>query len=230
MKKKGIESFHTMNTHVQEAYRALRTNLLFSMQKDNVRSIAVTSCNPGEGKTTTSLYLSIFLAKSGRRVLLVDADLRKPASAKNMDSSNVLGLTSLLSGQTALEEAVNETEIENFSFIGCGPEIDNPTEMLESNRFSELIQAMAQMYDLIIFDTPPLGSVIDSAIIASRTDGALLVVKSNSVGSRSVLQVKEQLEKSGARLLGAVLNRVSKKEYKHLYGYYNYYGNRKRHR
>jgi capsular exopolysaccharide synthesis family protein len=216
-----------LNTPVEEAYRVLRTNLQFCGFDKKIRTIAVTSCNPGEGKTTTSINLAISLAKSGMKTLLIDADLRKPMLAKHLGSENKRGLTNLISGVASLEEVINRTNIENFYFISCGAKPPNPAELVGSARFSEFMQTVSEQFDMVIFDTPPLGSVIDCALIARQTDGTLLVIESNAVEYPSARRVKEQLEKVNARILGVVLNKMAKNEYRSYYNYYYNYGNSK---
>lgn len=228
MGKKSYRVYEKDNSAVQEAFRALRANILFSSYGKEIKTITITSCNPGEGKTITALNLVITMAKSGRRVLLIDADLRKPSAMKYMDYSNKVGLTDLIGGCVELEAAVQTTDIEDFYILGCGPIPDNPTEILESSRFTDILNEVREKYDMVIIDTPPLGSVIDGAIVASRTDGALLVIRSKTIPLQNARMAKEQLEKAGAKLLGAVLNRVSASEYKNYYGHYNYYGKAKK--
>lgn len=212
------------NGPLEEAYRVLRSNIRFCAISSEIRTITVTSCNPGEGKTTTALNLSISMAKAGFRVLLVDADLRKPKMAGAFESKNDLGLTDLISGNATFEEVTTGTYIDSFCYIGAGDRPPNPAELLGSARFAGLLGQMREMYDMVIIDTPPLGSVIDSAIIAAQTDGTLLVVKSKGVRLKNGKIVKEQLEKANANILGVVLNSVDKGFYKSYYSYYDYYG------
>lgn len=212
----------TLNTPVEEAYKVLRTNIQFCGFEKKIKTMAVTSCKPGEGKTTTSINLAISMAKSGVRTLLIDADLRKPMLAKHLGSSNTFGLTNIISGYATLDEAVNNTSVENFYFIACGPKPPNPAELIGSTRFSEFIKQVGEEFDMVIFDTPPLGSVIDCAIISRQVDGTVLVVESNSVEYWNAQRVKEQLEKVNARILGVVFNKVVKNDYRSYYGYYYY--------
>lgn len=212
------------NIHIEEAYRVLRTNIQFCSLGDPIKVVSITSCNPGEGKTTTCINLGISMAKTGMKVLVVDADLRKPMLLKHLSSANHLGLSNCISGHTAIDDIINTTNIENLFFVACGPKPPNPTELLGSPRFSDFLKNMRERFDVIIIDTPPLGGVIDCAIIAAQADAAIIVVRPNYVQYHSALRVKEQLEKVGARVLGVVLNKVEKDAYKGYYNYYAHYG------
>ena len=211
------------NPTVEEAYKVLRTNIQFCGFDKKIKSIAVTSCNPGEGKTTTSINLAISMAKTGMKVLLVDADMRKPMHVKHLGWGISSGLSNIISRCANMADALNRTNIEGLDYIACGPKPPNPAELIGSPRFKEFIGEACEEYDIVILDTPPLGSVIDCAIVATSVDGVLLVVQSKAAEYCSVQRVKEQLEKVNARILGVVLNKLDKKDYKAYYGYYNYY-------
>ena len=213
-----------LNAPVEEAYKVLRTNIQFCNFNKETKTIAITSCNPGEGKTTTAINLAISMAKSGMKVLLIDADLRKPMLMKHLGGNNDVGLSNFISGYSTAEEITNPTDVDNLYFIACGPKPPNPAELIGSSRFSDLLKEAGRKYDMIIIDTPPLGSVIDCAIISAQTDGTLIVIESKAIDLQNALRVKEQLERANARILGVVLNKVSKSDYKNYYNYYNYYG------
>jgi protein-tyrosine kinase len=217
------------NMTVSEAYKALRANIQFCAQSKNIKTIAVTSYSPNEGKTTTSINLAVSMAQIGMTVLFVDADLRKPMLFKEIGSEdfNFNGLSNILMKQTGFSEAVRETNVNGLYTVTCGIKPSNPAELISSKELSEFLQQVKQQYDIIIIDTPPLGSVIDSAVIAAQTDGVLIVVASNKVRCQNVQRVKEQLEKAGACILGVVLNKVNKSDYKYYYGGYDYYGKNK---
>lgn len=209
---------------VEEAYKVLRTNIQFCGFDKNIKTIAVTSYSPGEGKTTTSINLAMSMAKSGLKTLLVDADLRKPMLAKHLGDGSERGLTNLISGSVSIEDIITRTEMENFYFIACGPKPPNPAEIIGSSRFGEFVEAVRGQFDMVIFDTPPLGSVIDCAILSAQVDGTVLVIASNTVEYANAQKVKEQLEKVNARILGVVLNKMKKSEYRYYYNYYYNYG------
>lgn len=228
MAEKSYDIKAGLNAPVEEAYRVLRSNIQFCGFDKKIKSLVITSCNPGEGKTTTSLNLSISMAKAGMNVLLVDADLRKPAIAKHLGEDNAPGLSTLISGFAKLEDVITMTSLKGFSFIACGPKPPNPAELVGSGTFSEFLATVKEKYDMVIIDTPPLGSVIDCAMISAQADGTLLVIESHSVDHTEVLRVKDQLEKANARILGVVLNKIKKSEYKGYYNYYKYYGKEKK--
>lgn len=214
------------NAPVEEAYKTLRTNIQFCGMDRN-RTLAVTSCRPGEGKTTVAMNLAIMTAKSGANVLLIDADLRKPAASKDFCKEDKIGLSSVLAGFNTLKEAVCTTNLSNLFYLPCGTKPLNPTEILNSQKFVELILSVQNDYDAVIIDTPPLGSVIDAAVIASQTDSTIVVIESGADTPENILRVKEQLEKANAKILGAVLNKVKKGLYRDYYNYYDYYGAQK---
>jgi capsular exopolysaccharide synthesis family protein len=219
---------YDLNQTVEEAYNVLRANIQFCESSKKITTLAVTSYSPGEGKSTTSINLGISMAKAGMKVLYVDADIRKPMPFKYFMSTNLKGLTNYILGQAELNEIINKTDIDGFDFITCGIKTNNPVELINSDRFSNLIREVRQIYDTVIIDTPPLGSVIDAAIIAAQVDGTIIVIEANAVRCQNALRMKEQLVKANANILGAVLNKISKSEYKNYYGSYDYYNSRKK--
>lgn len=221
-------TFAKLNNPAEEAYKVLRTNLKFYGLNKAIKTITITSYSPNEGKTTTCVNLSISMAKSGMRVLYVDADLRKPMLMKNFGSGDFKGLSNYLSGHSELEEIIQSTDINGFYYIPCGAKPFDPAELLNSKRFDSFLIAVQERFDMIIIDTPPMGSVIDCAIIAAKTDGTLVVVKPNIVRYKQGLMVKEQLEKVNAKILGVVLNGVNRIDYMDYYSSYDYYGGKRK--
>ena len=194
---------------IVEAYKSLRTNLQFCGEDKKV--IAVTSCTPNEGKSSVSMQLGISLAESGKRVILIDADLRKSVLlGRTKTQKSVRGLAHFLSGQATLEDVICSTNVKNFYMIYSGPFPPN------------LLNALRKVYDYVIVDTPPLGSVIDSAIVAEICDGSIMVIESGVISYRFAQEVKSQLERSNCPLLGVVLNKVDMQ--KQAYGKYGKYG------
>lgn len=227
MQTATVEINNKLNAPAEEAYRVLRTNIQFCGYDQKIKLLSLTSCNPNEGKTTTSINLGISMAQSGMQVLYVDADLRKPAALKHLGAKNGKGLSNLLAGKAALDEVTNKTNVEGFHFISCGPKPPNPAELVSSKAFCSFLEQVKEMYDLVIVDTPPLGSVIDCAVISSKTDATLLVIQAKAVSYKQVQRVKDQLEKANTRLIGVVLTKVVKSDYKNYYNYYNYYSHTK---
>lgn len=211
-----------------EAYKTLRTNLEFSGA--DKKAIVLTSSTPDEGKSTVSLGLALSLSESGKRVLLVDADLRKSVlMGRHKVTESVKGLSHYLSGQAQLSDVICGTQEDNMFVIFAGIIPPNPSELLGSERFAELIRRTKNDYDYVIVDAPPLGSVIDAAVIARVCDASVLVVAANTVSYKFVRTVKSQLEKAECPILGVVLNKVNMKQNRYYGKYYgNYYGDSSR--
>ena len=204
---------------VKEAYKTLRTNLQFC--GDDIHVIALTSCMPNEGKSTISLELGKSLAELGKKVLLIDADLRKSALvSKYADKSGIEGLSQFLSGQATLQDVLYSTQYPNFYMIFSGAFPPNPVELLSKSKFKDFIDNAKNTFDYIIIDCPPLGSVIDAAVVANVCDSAIMVISANTISAKFAKNVKIQLEKSGCRILGAVLNNIEEKRGGYYKGYY----------
>lgn len=214
------------NYFIREAFNTLRTNILFSGK--DVKSIVVTSCIAHEGKSTISFETARSLAESGKKVLLVDADLRKSVMVgKVAKERGITGLSQLLSGQISVEDAIYHTQIKGLDIIFAGPYPPNPTELVGNSEFEALIKTQRENYDYVLVDAAPLGLVIDAAVMASVCDGAVIVINMGQVKRRMVQNVREQLEKSGCRLLGVVLNQTNrKKSLKKQDSYYYSYSSR----
>lgn len=211
-----------------EAYKTLRTNLQFC--GNDKKAIVFTSCTPDEGKSTVVLNLATSLAEAEKKVLLIDADLRKSVMVGRFQiESESAGLTHFLSGMCELEDAVNQTDLDNLDVIFAGPYPPNPSELLGGSKFHELLKMAREQYDYILIDSAPLGSVIDSAVIAKECDGSVIVVESGVISYRFVQEIKMQLDKSGCPVLGVILNKTDMKEQKYYNRYYGkkygkYYG------
>lgn len=211
-----------------EAYKSLRTNLQFCGEDKKV--IAITSCTPNEGKSSVTMNLAVSLAEAGKKVLLIDADLRKSVLVgRTKVKESIKGLTHYLSKQAALIEVICATNVKNMHIVYAGPVPPNPAELLGGKYFRELLSSLRKVYDYILVDTPPLGSVIDSAIIAEECDGSIMVIETGVISYRFAQDVKSQLEKSNCPILGVVLNKVDMSKqgyYGKYYGrYYGKYGN-----
>lgn len=205
----------------EEAIKTLRTNIQFTGK--NVKTIMFTSCFPNEGKSDVTFQLCQEIGNMGKRVLLIDADIRKSAYVSLYRiKQKVNGLSQYLSGQLAKEFLIYQTNFLNVDIIFAGPMAPNPSELLEEEAFRELLAEVRGYYDYIIIDTPPVGSVIDAAIIAKESDGAVLVIESERVSYKVAQKSMEQLEKTGCKILGAVLNKVNIEKNKY-YGKYDYY-------
>ncbi len=218
MQEITLEKLEKPSFFTNEAYKLLRTNI--QLCGNNIKVICITSCLPNEGKSYVSFHLAESFAEAGKMVLYIDTDLRRSVTVgRLMPDKPVLGLTHYLSGQNDLSELLYETNIKNLDMIFTGPVPPNPAELLASDSFAELIKMLKGEYDYIIIDTPPLGSVVDSVIVAEQCDGVIMVIESCAISYKIAQRVKKQLEKSKCRLLGAVLNKVDLRSKK-----YKYYG------
>lgn len=233
MEQINIKHLVAKEFQVVESMKILRTNLLFS--GEDVRAVALTSFSAAEGKSTISFQLAASIAQAGKRVLLMEADLRKGVMASRLRvRGRVEGLSHYLSGMANVSDLLYQTDVPNFYIMFGGARVPNPAELLGSNRFKKLIPALKDAFDYVIVDAAPVGQVIDSAIIAPDLDGVLLVVDTTHNSYKLERRAKAQLEKSGGKILGVVLNRVDFKDkggyYGKAYGYgYGYgYGEEKK--
>lgn len=194
---------------VAEAFRVLRTNLSFSAVDGGLRSLMVSSASPSEGKSTTAANLAIAMAQSGKRVILVDADLRRPTQHKAFSAGNELGLTAaLLDGARCVTEHCQETATPGLRLLTSGPLPPNPSELLNSQRMHEVLARLQAEADIVIVDSPPVLSVADACILAAQVDGALLVVKANETRRDALVQAVVGLQKTEGNLLGVVMNQL----------------------
>ena len=223
--KINFEKKEELDFKSNEAYKTLRTNISFS--GDDIKVIAFTSSAPNEGKSVVAFNLANSLAEDGKKVLYIDADIRKSVTVVRYGVDiETKGLTHYLSGQAKLDQIVYETNVDNFLIVFTGQTAPNPSGLLGNARFKKMLEQMREDFDYVIIDCPPLGSVIDAAIVAKECDGAIIVIETDNVSYKIVQRVKKQLDQSGCRILGAVLNKVEMggKGY-YGKGYYgNYYG------
>jgi capsular exopolysaccharide synthesis family protein len=194
---------------VSEAYRTLRTNLDFSSLDKPIKTMLVTSAGPGEGKSTVLANLAVTTAQAGRKVILVDCDLRRPNLHNIFDLKNDVGLTTMVVDDAAMESPpLRDTGVESLQLVSSGPLPPNPSELLGSRRMEEIIAALLERADVILFDAPPVVAVTDAAVLATKVDGVLLVVNAGGTKRDYARVAKARLEKVNANLLGAVLNNV----------------------
>lgn len=205
----------------EEAIKTLRTNIQFSGR--DIKTIMFTSCLPNEGKSDTLIQLAKEIGKAGKKVLLIDADIRKSTFIRRYRVRlTVKGLSQYLSGQVEQPAIYYSTNFENMDMIFAGPMAPNPSELLEEKAFDELLATARQIYDYVLIDTPPILSLTDAAIVARKCDGAVLVVERGRVKYRDAQKAQEQLEKCGCSILGAVLNKVQVRKDKYYSSYYGY--------
>jgi len=204
---------------ISEGYRMLRTNIEFSTINQKLQIIMVTSSKPSEGKSTTCANMAVAFAQANKKVLLIDADLRKPSQHHIFGKSNRNGLTTALLNQLKLEDIIQFTNTDNLSIIQAGPTPPNPSELLSSEPMAELLKTARERYDVVIIDTPPIMSVTDAQIVATQSDGVVLVIDSGKVKKDIALKAKASLEHVKANLIGVVLNKINR-NHSDIYSYY----------
>ncbi len=220
---------HKPRDPISEAYRVLRTNLSFSAIDKELQDVLITSSSPGEGKSTTTANLATVLAQTGKRVIVVDADLRRPTQHKLFSVPNNHGLTTaLLDQKTAVANHIQPTAIRNLSIMTSGPLPPNPAELLNSQRMTHVMSELRKEADVVLYDTPPALTVADAAILSPQVDGCILVVETGKTRRDTFVQAVQRLQKTGANIFGAVMNRLrpgrSGYYYDYYYYYYHYYG------
>ncbi|KWU59130.1 CpsD/CapB family tyrosine-protein kinase [Priestia megaterium] len=218
--KRRLLAHNSPKDPVAEQYRTIRTNIQFSNVDQDIKTIVVTSSGAEEGKSTTTSNLATVYAQQGLKVLLIDADLRKPTGHYTFRLENHIGLTNVLTRQSTLAQAVQESEIPHLSVLTSGPIPPNPSELLASVQMAELLNEMKKQFDMVIFDTPPILAVADAQILANQVDGTILVVSSGKTEKDAALKSKELLSNAKGKLLGVVLNNRKVEEG----NYYYYYG------
>ena len=226
----NFENKKELDFKTNEAYKRVRTNITFS--GEDIRVIAVTSSIPNEGKSEVSFRLAESFAEDGKKVLFIDADIRKSVTvARYGVDKETKGLSHYLSGQTKdLNDIIYESNISNLSIIFTGAKAPNPAELLGRPKFARMIETLRESYDMIVIDCPPLGSVIDAVLVAKSCDGTILVIESDAISYKVVQSVKKQLDQSDCKILGVILNKVQAGGkgyygyYKGYYGYYDSYG------
>ncbi|TAL03149.1 MAG: polysaccharide biosynthesis tyrosine autokinase, partial [Verrucomicrobia bacterium] len=215
--EEGSESPHA------EAYRVLRTNLLFSRKDDKLNSIAIVSAGAGEGKSTTVMNLATVFAQADSRVVVVDSDLRRPTLHKMLGVSNSLGLTNYLLKQNKLEEVIQHSNVANLDFLPSGKLPSSSLGILSSNQMKDLISGLKQRYDYVFLDSPPIMGVSDASILASEVDITLQVIQYRRYPQPMNIRAKQLIEKVGGNLVGIVLNNINMSQDESYYYYSGYY-------
>jgi len=213
----GSESPHA------EAYRVLRTNLLFSRKDDKLNSVAVVSAGAGEGKSTTVMNLATVFAQSGQRVIVVDSDLRRPTLHKLLRVTNNLGLTNYLLKQNTLEQVIQTTSLPTLDFLASGKLPSSSLGILSSAQMKDLINDLKQRYDFVFFDSPPIMGVSDASILASEVDITMQVIQYRRYPQPMNIRAKQLIEKVGGNLVGIVLNNINMSQDESYYYYSGYY-------
>jgi succinoglycan biosynthesis transport protein ExoP len=211
-------------SQVAEAYRALRSAIGFAAIDAPLRRIQVTSASKGEGKSTTAVNLATAMAMDGKRVILVDVDLRRPNVHRLLRLESSPGISEVLVGRHAVEGVIKNTHVENLRVVTAGPIPPNPAELLGSHAFADAIESLEKLADVVVFDTPPCMPVTDPLIVASRMDGVVLVLHAGQTRKAGVKHAIELLRRARARVLGVVFNQVQARKGGYYYHYYYYYG------
>ena len=215
-----IEVIHNSKSLVAESFRTLRSNLQFSEFGKNIKLIVITSTSPNEGKSEVSINLAASLAQQGKKVIIIDADMRKPTQHQLTELNNTEGLSTFLLKKTGVD-SINHLTINdvNLDVLTSGPVPPNPAEMLASVSMEQTLKAFGDFYDYVIIDTPPLLATTDAQILASIADATLLVVDIKKTKRRQVIESRRRLDNVGAKLLGLVMNKINS----HKDSYYYYY-------
>lgn len=219
----SLISLEKPKSPISEAFRTLRTNVQFTSIDSKTKKIMITSSGPREGKSSTIANLAVSMVNAGESVLIIDADMRNPTQHGIFELDNGGGLSSALVQEQDYRKFIKKTIVPGLSVLTGGPIPPNPAELLGSKRMKRLIEEANEQFDIILFDTPPIIAVTDAAILAQVVDGVILVLASGEVNKDYAIKAKELLDKVGAKILGAVLNKVdmNTNEYYH---YYHYYG------
>jgi capsular exopolysaccharide synthesis family protein len=210
------------NSTLAECCRVVRTNILFCSPDRPLKTMVVTSSNPVEGKTTTSVNLAIVMAQGGNRTLLVDTDMRRPRLHKALGVGNENGMSRVIVGESEIEDAVKTTEVPNLWVMPCGPLPPNPAELLQTEKFEALVKRLGEKYDRVIFDSPPVLAVTDAVVLSRVVDGVIVVVRAGRTSRDALIRARRSLKAADPNIAGVVLNDVNLKS-PHYASYYNYY-------
>ncbi len=205
-----------------ECCRSIRTNILFMSPDHPVRTMVITSPSPQEGKTTTAINLAVAMAEAGGRVLLIDTDMRRPRLHRSFAVPNQVGVSTLILGNSTLDDAIKHTEIPNLDVLPCGPIPPNPSELLHTKRFAQVLEDCKTRYEHIILDSPPTSAVTDPAVLGNLVDGVILIVKGASTTREAAAHARRQLISAKCRLLGVIVNEIDFSNPGYGYHYYYY--------
>lgn len=214
---------------ISEAYRAIRTNLQFASADKTIKSVVFTSAVPSEGKSTADINLALVMGQDNKRVLLIDADMRRPVLHRRFGLEN-RGLSNCFADNLSLKDVIQHDIAQNLDVVTSGPVPPNPAELLGSAKMQELLKEAEAEYDYVFLDMPPILVVTDAAVLGSQTDGVILVVGSGDISPDEGRQAKALLEKAHVNILGVILNKVPQKRQGNYYYYYYYDENHVKHK
>ncbi|MDO4564661.1 MAG: CpsD/CapB family tyrosine-protein kinase [Clostridia bacterium] len=216
-----VDTYYQAKSSVRETIKTLRTNISFSSKEQDLQTLVVASPAARMGKTTIASFLGIAFAETGKKVLLVDTDCRRTMVANYFRQRPQFGLLQVLYNEVSLAEAAEETRQVGLYILDCGGKITNPVEFINSRRFVRFTEMAKKEFDIIIYDTPPLGTFIDAALLAARADGTIIIMQPGKVQVNAAKDALDQLEKANAHVLGIVFNSIVNVKAE---GYYYYYG------
>ena len=222
VRDRDLGVFREPRSLAAECCRSIRTNILFMSPDHPVRTMVITSPSPQEGKTTTAINLAIAVAEAGGRVLLIDTDMRRPRLHRSFGVPNTVGVSTVILGNTKLEDAVKHTEIPNLDVLPCGPIPPNPSELLHTKRFQQVLEECKGRYERIILDSPPTSAVTDPAVLGNLADGVILIVKGATTTREAAAHARRQLISAKCRLLGVIVNEIDFSNPGYGYHYYYY--------
>ena len=214
----------SLKLEAQNAAKTLLANIRFASVDNPISSLVVTSSIPNEGKSTVSVNLAEAIATSGKSVLLVECDFRNRSLADMLNVRAPGGIYAVLSEEMSLDQAVSSTSVSNMYLLDVEPHIPNPADVLSSKRFRRMVDALEERYDYVIYDTPPVGTFVDAAILSTLADGTVLVVRENFTKRDAILEAHDQLRKAGANVIGVVMNYCETTANEYYYAYYTQNG------
>jgi capsular exopolysaccharide synthesis family protein len=222
VRERDLGVFRDPRSMAAECCRSIRTNILFMSPDHPIRTMVITSPSPQEGKTTTAINLAIAMAEAGGRVLLIDTDMRRPRLHRSFAVPNQVGVSTLILGNSRLEDAIKHTDIANLDVLPCGPVPPNPSELLHTKRFAQILADCGSRYERIILDSPPTSAVTDPAVLGNLADGVILIVKGASTTREAAAHARRQLISAKCRLLGVIVNEIDFSNPGYGYHYYYY--------
>ena len=217
-----IETYEHPRSVLSEKFRGIRTNITFSTAEGNINSLVVTAERPDAGKSTITSNTAITYAQSGMKTLIIDGDMRKPTQHYLFQEQNLRGLSTAIVEDNPVEDYIISTRVNNLDLLAAGPIPPNPSELIASARFEELFEKLKSQYDMVIIDTPPVLTVTDAQLFSKLAKNTLLIVDASQNNRNEVIRAKELIEKSGAKILGVILNKAILD--KSTSSYYYYYG------
>lgn len=220
-----VDLYYGTKTSLRDSVKTLRANIQFASLNKEIKTLALTSVIPSEGKTTLSCFLGISIAEAGKKTVIVECDYRHPMVARNFGVEGERQKASETDGKK-IDASLKKTSVDNLWVLDMKCKINNPVELICSEAYTNMVQKLRNDFDFVIFDTPPLGAFIDAAHISTLADGTVLVIRQGQVERRAAKDVLEQLKKANANVLGAVINNVKVKKVGYYYNYYHYYTSR----